>query len=110
MLTVSVKSDDVGHFWLRGYVVKTCLKRSALAKVEGVSQNSRPCVFCDFGTAIGASIIYAHNVHEMLGQFLDYRTDYFGFVKQRNNNPRVGFSLITLCRYHQEFILAELAS
>ena len=110
MLTVSVKSDDVGHFWLRGYVVKTCLKRSALAKVEGVSQNSRPCFFCDFGTAIGASIIYAHNVLEALRQLLDNLTNYFGFVKQRNNDPRLGFSLIIFCRYHQDFILAEIAS
>jgi hypothetical protein len=93
VLPISVEGNNMGGTFVSTDVIKTGLERSALTEVEGMTQNPSPSLVCNSSAVIAASIVDTHHVFKVLGQIFDDGTNDFCLIEQRNDNPRMGFSI-----------------
>ena len=57
------------------------------------SPSPSPSLVCNSSAVIAASIVDTHHVFKVLGQIFDDGTNDFCLIEQRNDNPRMGFSI-----------------
>jgi hypothetical protein len=89
MLTIRVESNDVSRTWLARDIVKTGLECSSLPKIHGVLKYTRPGLTSKLCTLVRATVVYAHNMREIIGEVGDDGPNYFCLIENGNDNPSV---------------------
>jgi hypothetical protein len=89
VLPVGVERDDVSSARLRAHVVEAGLQGGTLAEIDRMPQHARSGRLGLGDRAVGAAVVDAHDVVEMLAELCDDAADDGFFVVQRDHDPGV---------------------